>query len=116
MKNKMILFIPIVLVSLTGCSNCEHEYEYLATEDAEKRTYLVGSDFDDTGLVVSKVCKKCHHSKELNYELENNEDLKAEQKISFNLPLVYPKDSYAVCKLYNSVTFKCILDLRLKKI
>ena len=43
-------------------------------------------------------------------------DLKAEPKISFNLPLVYPKDSYAVCKLYNSVTFKCILDLRLKKI
>jgi hypothetical protein len=43
-------------------------------------------------------------------------DLKAEPKISFDLPLVYPKNSYAVCKLYNSVTFKCMLDLRLKKI
>jgi len=43
-------------------------------------------------------------------------DLKAEPKISFDLPLVYPKNSYATCKLYNSVTFKCMLDLRLKKI
>lgn len=43
-------------------------------------------------------------------------DLKAEPKISFDLPLVYPKNSYAVCRLYNSVTFKCMLDLRLKKI
>ena len=43
-------------------------------------------------------------------------DLKAEPKISFNLPLEYPKNSYAVCKLYNSVTFKCMLDLRLQKI
>ena len=43
-------------------------------------------------------------------------DLKAEPKISFNLPLIYPKNSYAECKLYNSVTFKCSIDLRLKKI
>ena len=43
-------------------------------------------------------------------------DLKAEPKISFNLPLMYPKNSYAECKLYNSVTFKCSIDLRLKKI
>jgi len=40
-------------------------------------------------------------------------DLKAEPKISFNLPLISPKYSYAVCKLYNSVTFKCIINLRL---
>ena len=43
-------------------------------------------------------------------------DLKAEPKISFNLPLLYPKNSYAECRLYNSVTFKCVIDLRLKKI
>ena len=43
-------------------------------------------------------------------------DLKSEPKISFNLPLEYPKDVYAECKLYNSVTFKCMIDLRLKKI
>ena len=43
-------------------------------------------------------------------------DLKAEPKISFDLPLVYPRGSYAVCRLYNSVTFKCMVDLRLKKI
>ena len=43
-------------------------------------------------------------------------DLKAEPKISFNLPLTYPKDTRAICKLYNSVTFKCIIDLRLKRL
>ena len=43
-------------------------------------------------------------------------DLKAEPKISFNLPLVYPANSFAVCKLYNSVTFKCVIDLRLKRL
>ena len=43
-------------------------------------------------------------------------DLKAEPKISFNLPLVYPLDTKSVCKLYISVTFKCVIDLRLKKL
>ena len=43
-------------------------------------------------------------------------DLKAEPKISFNLPLIYPKNTNAVCKLYNSVTFKCVIDLRLKRL
>ena len=43
-------------------------------------------------------------------------DLKAEPKISFNLPLVFPKNTHAECKLYNSVTFKCVIDLRLKKL
>ena len=43
-------------------------------------------------------------------------DLKAKPKISFNLPLVYPKNTHAVCKLYNSVTFKCVIDLRLKRV
>ena len=43
-------------------------------------------------------------------------DLKAEPKISFNLPLSNPKNTEAVCRLYNSVTFKCVIDLRLKKL
>ena len=43
-------------------------------------------------------------------------DLKEEPQISFNLPLVYPKYTHAECKLYNSVTFKCMIDLRLKKL
>ena len=43
-------------------------------------------------------------------------DLKAEPKISFNIPLISPKYSNAVCKLYNSVTFKCMINLRLMHI
>ena len=43
-------------------------------------------------------------------------DLKAEPKISFYLPLSYPRDTKAICKLYNSVTFKCMIDLRLKRL
>ena len=43
-------------------------------------------------------------------------DLKAEPQISFNLPLEYPRNSVAECKLFDSKTFKCMIDLRLKKI
>ena len=42
--------------------------------------------------------------------------LKAEPEISFNLPLSKPKGVKAECKLYNSMTFKCMFDLRLKKL
>ena len=66
------------------------------------------------GLSVKKENYGCFENKFFFYLYVY--DLKAEPKISFNLPLIYPKNSYAECKLYNSVTFKCAIDLRLKKI
>ena len=66
------------------------------------------------GLSVKKADYGCFENKFYFYLYVY--DLKAEPKISFNLPLTYPKDTRAVCKLYNSVTFKCIIDLRLKRL
>ena len=43
-------------------------------------------------------------------------DLKTEPEISFNLPLSYPKGLKAECKLNNSTTFICMINLRLKRL
>ena len=66
------------------------------------------------GLSVKKADYGCFENKYYFYLYVY--DLKSEPKISFNLPLVYPKNTEAVCKLYNSVTFKCVIDLRLKRL
>ena len=70
--------------------------------------------YDINGLSVKKEDHGCFENKFYFYLYVY--DLKAEPKISFNLPLVFPKNVEAVCKLYNSVTFKCVIDLRLRKI
>lgn len=43
-------------------------------------------------------------------------DLNYEPDITFNLPLQYPQGVNAVCKLYDSVTLKCTLPLRVTKV
>ena len=70
--------------------------------------------YDVRGLSVKKSDFGCFENKYFFYLYVY--DLKAEPKISFNLPLTYPKDTKAICRLYNSVTFKCIIDLRLKRL
>ena len=70
--------------------------------------------YDVKGLSVKKEDYGCFENKFYFYLYVY--DLKAEPKISFNLPLEFPKNSEAVCKLYNSVTFKCVIDLRLKRL
>ena len=70
--------------------------------------------YDIHGLSVNKEDYGCFENKFYFYLYVY--DLQAEPKISFNLPLVNPPDTKAVCKLYNSVTFKCVIDLRLKKL
>ena len=66
------------------------------------------------GLSVNKEDCGCFENKYYFYLYVY--DLKSEPKISFNLPLVKPSGTKAECKLYNSVTFKCAIDLRLQKI
>ncbi len=70
--------------------------------------------YDIKGLSVKQSDFGCFENKFFFYLYVY--DLKAEPKISFYLPLTYPKGTKAVCKLYNSVTFKCIIDLRLKRL
>ena len=70
--------------------------------------------YDVKGLSVKKSDFGCFENKFFFYLYVY--DLKAEPKISFYLPLSYPRDTKAICKLYNSVTFKCMIDLRLKRL
>jgi hypothetical protein len=70
--------------------------------------------YDINGLSVKKEDYGCFENKFYFYLYVY--DLKAEPKISFNIPLIYPANTEAVCRLYNSVTFKCVIDLRLKRL
>ena len=80
--------------------------------DLTKRKHIFY--YEIQGLSVKKDNFGCFENKYFFYLYVF--DLKSEPKISFNLPLISPKNSYATCKLYNSITFKCIIDLRLKRL
>lgn len=82
MKTRFLLLLPILMSALAGCQNkgCEHEYEYFVSHDADWKTYTVGSDFDDTGLEVSKKCKKCGEQEKVNYSLTDDTELELDQE------------------------------------
>lgn len=82
MKTKLFILLPILVSTLAGCSakKCEHEYDYFVSKDANWKTYTVGSDFDDTGLEVSKKCKKCGEQEVVNYSLTDDTELELNQE------------------------------------
>ena len=61
MKTKLFILLPILVSALAGCGSqkCDHEYSYFISRNSDKRTYIVGDQFDPTGLQVSKKCSKC---------------------------------------------------------
>jgi len=82
MKTKLFILLPILMSTLAGCSakKCEHDYDYFVSKDANWKTYTVGSDFDDTGLEVSKRCKKCGEQEVVNYSLTDDTELELNQE------------------------------------
>lgn len=77
---KLLLLLPLTLCVLTGCNNnCNHDFTYFVSHDSDWYTYIAGSDFDDTGLEVSKKCTKCNHKEVVSYELSDNENLSLDQ-------------------------------------
>ena len=66
----------------------------MVAEDALKRTYLVGEDFDDEGLFVRAICDSCKSVDLVQYSLENDTNLQLDQTsvtIKYNdLSLEYP--------------------------
>ena len=83
MKKIIPLFLSVLALSVTGCNNAqEHEHTISSmtiTEDANKRTYLPGDNFDPTGLVVHGLCSSCKGSVKLDYTLEGDKDLELGQ-------------------------------------
>ena len=108
---KFLLFLPLLALAISGCTNSSngdnnpskdvstkiHEHTFVKLQiksDANKRTYLVGEDFDDSGLVVFALCNTCKSIEQVRYSLQDDTDLALDQtsvKIVYeNLTIDYP--------------------------
>ena len=90
MKKIIPLFVSILAITLSGCNNAQenkvsssfHDHDFtelVVAHDANKRTYIVGEDFDSTGLEVNAVCSTCKKSFKANYLVIDDEDLQLDQ-------------------------------------
>ena len=92
MKSKGLhLLLPIFALSISGCNSSsvsesitssKHEHTIVAisvTEDANKRTYIKGEDFDADGLKVRGTCSSCNEIVNIAFSLENDTDLQLDQ-------------------------------------
>lgn len=79
MKRISLFVVALTMSACVGCSNHQHNYQLVITKDAEKQTYIVGSDFDPTGLEASLVCQDCGKAEVVDYSLADNENLTLDQ-------------------------------------
>ena len=100
MKKVITLLASLLALTITGCNNqpssankqsndnqsisneSRHQHTYsrlMIREDANKRTYLVGEDFDDDGLFVSALCTSCKSVDLVPYTLSNDTNLEVGQ-------------------------------------
>ena len=77
MKKLTLLTVSILALLSTGCNGHKHTYELVATDGWH--TCIEGQDFDTTGLKVVLKCSDCEEEQEVEYELENNTNLQADQ-------------------------------------
>ena len=83
MKTRLILLFPLIFSALAGCQQqgCKHQFEdCYVSQEADWFTYTAGSNFNPAGLKVSKKCAKCGHVEDVEYELEDNENLTLDQE------------------------------------
>ena len=90
------LILPLIALAISGCNthssqnggsndnshNSRHEHVFtklMVREDANKRIYLPGDDFDPEGLVVTGLCTDCKSVEFIDYTLENDTDLELDQ-------------------------------------
>lgn len=93
---KFLLILPLLALAISGCTNSSngdnnpskdvstkiHEHTFVKLKiqsDANKRTYLAGEDFDDSGLVVFALCNTCKSMEQVNYSLQDDTDLSLDQ-------------------------------------
>ena len=111
MKKLTLLSVSVLALLATGCNNHKHTYELVATDGWH--TCIEGQDFDTTGLKVVLKCtdENCAEEKEVEYELENNTALTADQtsiKIKYqDYEIDYPitvKKKYKIACVGDSLT------------
>lgn len=93
---KFLLILPLLALAISGCTNSSngdnnpskdvsthiHEHTFVKLKiqsDANKRTYLAGEDFDDSGLAVFALCNTCKSIEQVNYSLQDDTDLSLDQ-------------------------------------
>ena len=109
MKKLTLLTVSILALLSTGCNGHKHTYELVATDGWH--TCIEGQDFDTTGLKVVLKCSDCEEEQEVEYELENNTNLQADQtsiKIKYqDYTIDYPitvKKKYKIACVGDSLT------------
>ncbi len=108
---KKTLFGVALLVLLTaGCSH-QHDYYLTVTKDSDWRTFIAGTDFDDTGLEVALKCATCGETKAVTYNLQNDTELELDQEavlITYeDYSVSYPisvKEKYRIACVGDSLT------------
>jgi len=111
MKKLVLLSITALSLLATSCNQHKHTYELVAMDGWH--TCIEGQDFDTTGLKVVLKCTdpNCEDEKEVEYELENNQALTADQtsiKIKYqDYTIDYPitvKKKYKIACVGDSLT------------
>ena len=105
---KFLLILPLLALAITGCTSPsstndssqggqggqKHQHTYvklMIQQHANKRTYLVGEDFDSEGLLVNALCNSCKSIDNVRYSLQNDTDLELGQT---NVTIVYEDLTY----------------------
>lgn len=112
-KGKVLFLITLLTTSLAGC-NSEHVHNFEGieiTQDADWQTYVVGSDFNPSGLKVSTICKDCGAFSEVEFEILDGENLSLDQESvtikAGDYQLEYPirvKQKYHIACVGDSLT------------
>ena len=109
MKKLTLLSVSILALLSTGCNRHQHTYELVAYDGCH--TFIEGQDFDTTGLKVVLKCSDCEIEQEVEYELEDNTNLQADQtsiKIKYqDYTIDYPitvKKKYKIACVGDSLT------------
>ena len=112
MKKFIILSVSALALLSTACNGHKHNYELVAYDGW--KTCIEGTDFDTTGLKVCLKCSDCDYEEEVEYTLENNENLALDQtsiKISYkDYSIDYPitvreaKSKYRIACVGDSLT------------
>ena len=79
MKKISLLSVTLFAVLSTGCNSHQHAYELVADGSDAWHTFIAGENFNADGLKVYLKCKDCDKKQEVEFELENNENLALDQ-------------------------------------
>ena len=123
---KFLVILPLLALAITGCTsptnggsnannasnnNGGHQHTYVSLrilENANKRTYLVGDDFDSDGLRVAALCNSCKSIDQIQFSLQDDTDLQLDQT---SVTIVYKDLTYEYpIKVVEKYHIACVGD------